>query len=163
MKKIVNMMIYKEIGNSSINHLRVIYTYEADILLLPWKKLTEAILHAQKEGIMHPGQFVGLPGRDCTEITVLKEAQMDYSLFTRLTLWTVVLILWFAMTKYCVLSLISKKYGVNKQVIFVHAKTLQEEIYGLNLSTKVSKTGYKHIIEFSINGTWQGSINSPMI
>ena len=44
-KTIVNMMIYKESGNSFINRLRVIHIYEADLSLLVGCKWKEALNH----------------------------------------------------------------------------------------------------------------------
>ena len=62
-----------------------------------------------------------------------------------------------------VLSLTNKNYGINKQVIFIHVETLQEAIYRLKSSTKVSEMGYKHCVAFPIHGTVKGSPTSPII
>lgn len=133
------MMIYKETGNSFINRLRVIHIYEADLALLLGTKWREAIIHAQKERTMHPGQYGGLPDQDCTQITILEEARLDYSLLTRLAFTNLDTNLTACYDRILCLvsSLTSRKYGVNKQVIFVHALTLEEATYKLKLSTKV--------------------------
>jgi hypothetical protein len=60
-------------------------------------------------------------------------------------------------------SLAGRKFGIHKDVIFVHASTLEEAEFKLKISTKVSNTSYKHCIKFPIHGTGQGSSNSPMI
>lgn len=60
------------------------HIYKVDLSFLLGAKGREVILHAQKEGIMHPGQYKGLPGRYCTNIVILKEFRIDYSLLRRL-------------------------------------------------------------------------------
>ena len=77
MKKIINMMIYKELRNSNINQLSVIYSYEVNLNLFLGAKWKEAILHAQKERTMHHGQYGGLPGQDCTQIKMLEEYSFE--------------------------------------------------------------------------------------
>ena len=145
-EKNVNMMIYKELSNSLINQLRVIHIYEADLTLFLGTKWKEAILQAQKERVMHPGQYGGLLGRDCTQTTMLEEYQVDYSLVTSLAFTNLDanLTAFYDRILYSVSSLTSRNYGVNKQVIFVHAATLEDATFKLKLSTKVLETGYKH-------------------
>jgi hypothetical protein len=62
-----------------------------------------------------------------------------------------------------VASLAGRKYGKHKNVIFIHAQTLEEAEFKLNSSTKVSETSYKHCTNFPIHGTGQGSSNAPTI
>ena len=57
----------------------------------------------------------------------------------------------------------SRKYVVNKQNIFVHVEKIQEAIYKVKLSTKVSETGYNHCTVFPIYDTVQGLTISPMM
>ena len=61
-KTIVNMMIYKELGNSFINRLRVIHIYEADLAFLLGCKWKEALNHGINEQTLNPGQYGGLKG-----------------------------------------------------------------------------------------------------
>ena len=91
---------------------------------------------------MHPGQYGGSLGGDCIQITMLEEAQLDYSLlralpfmnfYTNLTAFYDI-ILWSTS------SLTSRKYGVNKQVIFVDTEKLEDTTYKLKLSIKVLET-----------------------
>ena len=49
------------------------------------------------------------------------------------------------------------------QVVFVHAKTLEEAKYKLKLSQKVSDEFYSHCNAFPIGGTDQGASNSVAI
>lgn len=58
-------------------------------------------------------------------------------------------------------SLCGQKFGIHKDVAFIHAKTLEEAKFKLKISTKMLE--YKHCIKFPIHGTGQGSTNSPTI
>jgi hypothetical protein len=60
-------------------------------------------------------------------------------------------------------SLINHKYGQNRQVVVVHAKTLEEARYKLRMALGLSDTEYSHCIRFPLYGTGQGSGNSPCI
>jgi len=164
-KNIVNMMIYKEEGNVKIHRLRVIHLYEADLGFLWGAKWGKAMKKAVKTKTLHQGQYGGLPGRDCTSLTYLEEIRLDYSLITR-----------FSFANFdndatacydrilcSIASLAGRKYGIHKDVIFVHAQTLEEAEFKLKTSTKISETSYRHCIKFPIHGTGQGSTNSPII
>ena len=63
------MMIYKELGNIKIHRLRVIHLYEADMGLLWGAKWGKSMRKAVQENTLHPGQYGGLTGRDCTSVT----------------------------------------------------------------------------------------------
>jgi hypothetical protein len=62
-----------------------------------------------------------------------------------------------------VASLAGRKYGIHKDIIFIHAQTLEEAEFKLKTSTKISETTYKHCTKFTKHGTGQGSTNSPII
>jgi hypothetical protein len=164
-KTIVNMMIYKESGNVKIHRLRVIHLYKADVSLLLRIKWRLGMHNALRQKTLHQGQYGGLPGRDCTSLTYLEELRFDYSALTRQSLAN-----FDNDTTVCydrilmpIASLAGRKFGIHKDVIFVHATTLEEAEFRLKISTKVSNTSYKHCIKFPIHGTGQGSSNSPMI
>jgi hypothetical protein len=159
------MMIYKEHGNVKIHRLRVIHLYEADLSLLWGVKWREGMHKALKTKALHQGQYGGLPGRDCTSLTYLEELRFDYSKLTR---YSVANFDNDATACYdrilcAVASLAGRKYGIHKDVIFIHAQTLEEAEFKLKSSTKVSETTYRHCIKFPIHGTGQGSSNSPTI
>jgi hypothetical protein len=164
-KTIVNMMIYKKEGNVKIHRLRVIHLYEADLGFLWGAKWGQSMQKAVRDKTLHQGQYGGLPGRDCTSLTYLEELQFDYSLLTRYSLAN-----FNNDTTACydrilcsVASLAGRKYGIHKDIIFIHAQTLEETEFKLKTSTKISDTTYKHCIKFPIHGTGQGSTNSPII
>jgi hypothetical protein len=164
-KTIVNMMIYKEHGNVKIHRLRVIHLYEADLSLLWGVKWREGMHTALKTKSLHQGQYGGLPGRDCTSLTYLEELRFDYSKLTR---YPVANFDNDAAACYdrilcAIASLAGRKYGIHKDVIFIHAQTLEEAEFKLKSSLKVSDTSYRHCVKFPIHGTGQGSSNSPTI
>ena len=159
------MMIYKEPGNAKIHRLRVIHLYEADYGLIMGNKWRQALLHAQKQQTLHPGQYGGLPGHDCTSITFLEEIRLDYSWVTRTPFANFDNDATACYDRILTLlsSLAGKKFGIHCDVVFVHATTLEEAQYKLKLATRMTDTAYKHCIAFPIHGTGQGLTNSPMI
>ncbi|OEU15138.1 hypothetical protein FRACYDRAFT_239817 [Fragilariopsis cylindrus CCMP1102] len=164
-KTIVNMMIYKEPGNVKIHRLRVIHIYEADLSLLWGVKWRQGMRKAVKNKTLHTGQYGGLPGRDCTSLTYLEELRLDYSLLTRYSLanFDNDATACYDRILMAIASLAGRKYGIHKDIIFIHAQTLEEAEFKLKLSTKISDTTYRHCVKFPIHGTGQGSSNSPMI
>jgi hypothetical protein len=135
---VVYMMIYKEQGNVKIHRLRVIHLYEADLSLLWGVKWREGMHKALKTKSLHQGQYGGLPGRDCTSLTYLEELRFDYSNITR---YPVVNFDNDATSCYdrilcAVSSLAGRKYGIHKNVIFIHAKTLEEAEFKLKIINK---------------------------
>jgi hypothetical protein len=60
-------------------------------------------------------------------------------------------------------SVVSRKFGISKNVAFVMASTLQECKYKLKTLLGVSEDFYKHCQMFPIYCTGQGSGNSPVI
>jgi hypothetical protein len=121
--------------------------------------------NAVKDKKLHQGQYGGLLGRDCTSLTYLEELRFDYAALTRVSFanfdndatacYDIILC--------SVASLAGRKYGIHKDIIFVHAKTLEEAEFKLKASNKLSETSYRHWIKFQIHGTGQGSTNSPTI
>jgi hypothetical protein len=128
-------------------------------------KWREGMQKALKLKALHQGQYGGLPGRDCTSLTYLEELRFDYAKLTR---YPVANFDNDAAACYdrilcSVASLAGRKYGIHKDVIFIHAQTLEEAEFKLKSSTKVSATSCKHCMKFPIHGTGQGSSNSPTI
>jgi hypothetical protein len=164
-KTIVNMMIYKEEGNVKIHRLRVIHLYEADLGFLWGAKWGKAMRTAVKEKTLHTGQYGGLPGRDCTSLTYLEELRFDYSLLTRQSFanFDNDATACYDRILCSIASIAGRKYGIHKDIIFIHAQTLEEAEFKLKISTKMSDKSYRHCIKFPIHGTGQGSTNSPTI
>ena len=164
-KHVVNQMIYKDPGNTKIHRLRVIHLYECDLNFILGCKWREAIHKAQEEGTINEGQYGGCPGREPTALTLLEELRIDYSMLTRESIaqfdndasscYDRILV--------SIASLASRKFGIHKDVVMVHAKTLQEAKFKLKTQKGVSESWYSHCTAFPIHGTGQGSGNSPVI
>ena len=60
-------------------------------------------------------------------------------------------------------SLAGRGYGIHRNVIFIHAQTLEEARYKLKTTHGISKDFYQHCVKFPLHGSGQGSGNSPVI
>jgi hypothetical protein len=161
-KTIVNMMIYKEEGNVKIHRLRVIHLYEANLGFLWGAKWGQSMRKAVRDKTLHQGQYGGL----CTSLTYLEELRFDYSLLTRYSLANFdnnATACYQQCNSMLRSGLAGRKYGIHKDIIFIHTQTLEEAEFKLKTSTKISDTTYKHCKKFPIHGTGQGSTNSPII
>ena len=164
-KSVVNVMIEKEHGNSKVHRLRVIHLYEADYNFLLQAKWRTLISNAETRHLLHPGQYGSRPGRDALMPAFIEEMKSEISYATRKSLIN------FdndAASCYdriipALASLIGRKFGLHKNVVFVHANTLEETKYKLKTSMGVSEEFYANCKAFPIYGTGQGSGNSPAI
>ena len=64
---------------------------------------------------------------------------------------------------FSVSSLASQGYGIHRNVICVHAKTLEEATFKLNSASKMTETSYQHCAQFPTHGLDQGTANAPSI
>jgi hypothetical protein len=163
--QIVNTMIFKDEGNYRIHRLRVIHIYEADFNLLLAVKWRALLKFADRAGLINKGQFGGRPGHEATSLALLEELRIDISYLTRRILITFDndaascydrIIAAFA-------ALINRKYGLHRQIVVVHGKTLQEARYKLRTAVGISATEYSHSTQFPLYGSGQGSGNSPAL
>ena len=164
-KKIVNIMIFKEQSNYKIHRLRVIHIYEADFNLLLAVKWRQLLRMADAHDLIHEGQYGGRPGCEAQSLTLLEELKYDLSYLTRRTLFNFDndatscydrIVVPFA-------SVINRKYGLNQQVVSIHAKTLESAKYYLKTQCGISTNYYTTCTRHPIHGTGQGSGNSPSI
>lgn len=164
-KNVTNCMIYKEEGNTKIHQLRVIHIYEADLNLLLGLKWREVLWANEHHRTLNEGQFGSRPGREATTLSILEELRYDYSLSTRDPLVQVDKDATACYDRILVelSSLTGRKYGLHKNVIFVHATTLEEAEFRIKTAAGVSAVHYTHCPMFPIYGTGQGSGNSPTI
>ncbi|KAL7569758.1 hypothetical protein ACA910_005702 [Epithemia clementina (nom. ined.)] len=162
---IVNFMILKEPNNLCINRLRVIHLYEHDFNLflgLKWRHLIRQSAHLQ---LLNPGQFGGVPGRDAIQPTVIEELQYEIS---RASKRPSIHLDYDATACYDRIvvslgSLIARGFGQHRNIVFVHATTLQEAKYFLRTRLGLSEASYSHCTIFPIYGSGQGAGNSPAI
>jgi hypothetical protein len=164
-KTIVNVMIFKDPGVYKIHRLRVIHIYEADFNLLLAVKWRQLLHSADTSGLLHDGRLGGRPGCKAQSLTFLEELKYDISYLSRRSLFNFDndatscydrIILSLAL-------LVNRKYGQSRQVVAVHAKTLEEARYKLRMALQLSDTEYSHCTQFPLYGTGQGSGNSPCI
>ena len=90
----------------------------------------QVIHKTQEVGTINEGQYGGCPNREPTALTLLEEMRIDYSMLTREPIAQ-----FDNDTSSCydrilvsMPSLASRKFGIHKYVVMVHAKTLQEAI-----------------------------------
>jgi hypothetical protein len=164
-KTIVNVMIQKEPGNNKIHRLRVIHIYEADfngIIGIKWKQLLHQSTH---NNAIHTGQHGARPGHEATTPVFMEELKNDIAYASRKALIN------FdndATSCYdriipALASLLGRRHGLHRNIVFVHARTLKEAKYKLKTVLGVSDEYYSHCEFFPIYGTGQGSANSPVI
>jgi hypothetical protein len=164
-KNVVNKMIEKEPGNSKVHLLRVIHIYKADYNFLLQAKWRNMISHAETNHLLHPGQYGSRPGRDALIPALIEELKNEICYASRKSLIN------FdndATSCYdriipALVSLIGQKFGLHRNMVFVHATMLEETKYKLKTSMGVSDEFYKNCQAFPIYGTGQGSGNSPVI
>ncbi len=109
--------------------------------------------HSRREGTgLHHGQFSGQPGRNTLTPVIMEELKNEVSHASRKSLIN------FdndAASCYdriipALASLIGRKYGMHRNVIFVHAKTLEETKYKLKTSMGISDEFYTYCEAFPI-------------
>ena len=164
-KTIINTMIFKEVGNYQIHRLRVIHIYEADfnlLLAIKWRQLLQS---ADQRQLINQGLYGGRPGCEAQSLTFLEELKYDVSHVTRRTLFNFDNDATSCYDRIIVAlaSLINRKYGLHRNVVLVHATTLQEAKFHLRTKLGYSESSYSHQVEFPIFGSGQGSGNSPSI
>jgi hypothetical protein len=164
-KTIVNAMIFKDPGNYKIHRLRVIHIYEADFNLLLAIKWRQLLHHANQHNLINPGQYGGRPGCEAQSLVFLEELKYDISYTTRRTLFNFDNDATSCYDRIIVslASLINRKYGLHRNVVIVHASTLQQAQFHIRNQHGFSDSSYSHCLEFPIYGSGQGSGNSPSI
>jgi hypothetical protein len=158
-------MIFKDPGNYKIHRLRVIHIYEADFNLLLAVKWRQLLQSADNKALLNPGQYGGRPGCEAQSLTLLEELKYDLSYLTRRSMVNFDNDATACYDRIVVplASLINRKYGMHRQIVAIHASTLQQDQFRLKTATGVSALHYSHCDQFPIHGTGQGSGNSPFI
>jgi hypothetical protein len=164
-KNVVNVMIEKDPGDVRIHRLRVIHLYEHDFglfLALYWKQMLQS---SEARGSINAGQYGGRAGMEAQSLVFLEELKTEICYLSRKSLVN------FdndAASCYdriipSLASLIGRKKGLHRNIVYVHATTLQEAKYKLKTAMGVSDDFYQHCSSYPIYGTGQGSTNSPVI
>ncbi len=162
-RTIVNVMILKDPGNAKIHRLRVIHIYEADYNLLLGIKWRQLLHRAEDKKLINDGCYGSRPGREARTVVFMETMQMEIgrcsrkpflkmdndatSCYDRIVPGTAMLI--------------SRKYGIHRNVAAVCGKTLADAHYKIKTMLGISEEGYTHCEATPIYGTGQGSRNSP--
>jgi hypothetical protein len=164
-KTVINVMIFKDPGNFKIHRLRVIHIYEADFNLILAVKWRQLLYHANNQDLINEGQYGGRPGCEAQSLTLLEELKYDLSYLTRRSLFNFDNDASSCYDRIIVplASVINRKYGLHRNIVATHAKTLQEARFHLKTAVGISDLHYSHCASFPIHGTGQGSGNSPCI
>jgi len=165
-KKILNAMIFKEHNNHKIHRLRVIHIYEADLNLIFAIKWQQLLHHADHTNQLNNGLFGGRPGCEAQSLPLLEELKYDISLTSRRSLFNFDNDASSCYDRIIInlASLISRKYGIHRNVTSLHANTLMNAAFHLRtLDGSLSHESYSHSPLFPIHGSGQGSGNSPCI
>ena len=158
-------MLLKKPGNYQINRLQVIHIYKHNynlILALKWHAL---IQHSVQNNLLHQSQYGRIPGRTSVQPTLIKELQnkicctsrrplvhLDYSTascYDRITL--------------NMASIISRSYGLHRNITMINATTLQKAKYVLKTQLGASQCSYSHTPERPLYRIGQGMGNSPVV
>ena len=164
-KKVANLMILKEPGNTKIHRLRVIHLYEADYNAILGIKYRQLMHHAVDNDLLHPTQFGGMPGRDSITPVMITEMQNE---IVRMTRTPLISIDFDATSCYDriipnIASLVSRGYGQNQLICNLHSQHLLQAQYLLKTQLGLSNSSFSHSRRFPIYGTGQGSSASPTI
>ena len=163
--RIVNMMIFKEVGVYKVHRLRVLHIFEADLNLLYAVKWRQLVRQADHHDRINPGQYGGRPGYEATSMALLEELRLEVSYLTRRTLLTfdndaascydrIVINL---------ASLVNRKNGLHKEITQLHGHILQRTEYQIKTAMGVSEASYRNDPSRPLYGTGQGAGNSPAI
>jgi hypothetical protein len=160
-----NNTLFKDPDNVRIHRTRVIHIYEADYNLMLSVKWRISLYQAEALRELNAGQFGSRSRRNALDPVFIEELQFEISRASRKMM---------AQTNYDATScydriiqnlamLVSRKFGVHKQVAKSNASTLELAEFRTRTELGVSETGYTHSPEYPIYGTGQGSGNSPQI
>ena len=162
-QSIVNAMLEKDPGKPKIHRLRVIHLYEWDFNLLLCVKWRKLLHHVCDQQLVNPACYGTMPGHSSLDPVFVRELEYE---ITRLTRRPLVHFDNDATSCYdripCFLAnLASRKYGLDKKVCIVQAKTLKQAKYYLRTKLGISAEYAEHTQECPWFGTGQGSGNSP--
>ena len=162
-QSIVNAMLEKDPGSPKIHRLRVIHLYEWDFNLLLCVKWRALLHHVCDNRLINKACYGTMPGHGSLDPVFIKELEYEMARLTRRPL------IHFdndAASCYdripCFLAnLASRKYGMDKRVCIVQARTLEQAKYYLKTKFGISDEYAQHTQLCPWFGTGQGSGNSP--
>jgi hypothetical protein len=164
-KKVVNIMLEKEPGNPKIHRLQVIHLYKTDYNLVLGIKWWSLVHHCEDNHLLHPSLYGARPGRGALEPVFIEEL---VNKITRLSSKPIVMNAEDATACYDHIipglgNLASRSHGLHRLIAIVQGKTLSEVRYHLKTQLGVTDEFYQHCTISPIDGTGQGSGNSPTV
>eukprot|EP00957_Ditylum_brightwellii_P165944 12634926-Ditylum_brightwellii.AAC.1 len=121
------------------------------------------VKESEKQGTINRGLHGGHQGHDAKTLSLKEELKYVISYSSRKSLinfdndaascYNIILL--------NISSLVARKKGMHKNVIFVHATTLEKSKYRLKTTLGVSDGYYSHCKTFPTYGSGQGTTNSP--
>eukprot|EP00957_Ditylum_brightwellii_P085610 6512629-Ditylum_brightwellii.AAC.1 len=154
-QNIVKIVIAKLIGCDKIHLICIFHLFEADYSLFLGLKWQELVATAEQRGLLNQGLYGGRKGYDTKTLLLIEELKYDISYSSRKSLINVDndAALCYDRILPNISSLVAQKFGLNKNVTFVHATTLEQAKYCLKTALGVSDEYYQHC--------GQGTTNSP--
>jgi len=162
-RKVVNIMLEKDIGQPKIHRLRVIHIYEADYNMMLAVKWREALQFAEDNNLLNKSAYGSRPARSAHD-PVLMEVWRNG--IYRTSMKSGVNQDLDATACYDrilppVANICSQRIGVHPKVAAVNCRTLEKARFYLKTNLGVSENSYQHEPATPIYGTGQGSGNSP--
>ena len=126
-----------------------------------WRRLLH---YADREGLVHARQYGG-PGHEAQLLTFLEELKYDITYMNWRTIFNFDNDAMSCCDRIIIAlpSLINRKYGQHRNIVAVHAKTLEDARYKLPTAKGISDLEYSHCSAFPLHGSRQGAGNLPCI
>lgn len=164
-QQVVNTLIEKDQGDPKIHRLRVIHLMEADYSLLMGHYFRKVMHTSEDKQLLNPGCYGSRANRSAHDPIILEVLQREYSMVTRTSQ-----IKFSNDATSCfdrilppLANLISRSYGLPKDIAQIHGDMLQKAVYRLKTKLGISEGHYSHSATSPVFGTGQGSTASPMI
>jgi hypothetical protein len=164
-KSVDNIIIPKKKDARSLKYFRNIHIYEADwnaIMGIKWK---EALKQSEDSNMLQPNQFGSRKQKSTIQPLQLEISQIEISRLSRQQYGQ---INYDARACYNrilpdIATLASQKYGVYKDLVNLHYKTLTNTKYRVKITGENKTFVFSNSSKTPIYGTGQGSGNSPII
>ena len=159
-------MLEKDPGRPQINRLRIIHLFEADFnffLKLMWG--SRLVRRAQKDGMIHTGQYGSVPGHTAIELVMLNQISNDICRTNKLNI-----IRFENDASACYDRILvhlgmvaARRCGMPANAISLHANTLHHMQYRVKTAFGISQDYYTGTPTEPLFGTGQGSGASPAV
>jgi hypothetical protein len=155
-KTVVNTMLEKEPGNPKIHRLRVIHLYEADYNLILSVKWGKTLHYAVRHGYLSDRLYGSIPGREAIDTKFLRALEYEVTRLTRRNLvhFDSDATSCYNRIQVFIGNVISRQYGLHKNVVGVQGGTLAEAKYHQLPEDKVRDFRKFHITQQGTPISW---------